>query len=93
MYRDGKNEVDFTYVEHVIHGQLLAEKHLQASGGKGVSSGQVCDEIHLLVCMTHSPRNIKYYYVLPSSQYLVILLPQNVEMVIAAGYGGSVNNF
>ena len=27
--RDGKNIVDFTYVENVVHGHILAAEHLQ----------------------------------------------------------------
>lgn len=36
-YRNGKNLVDFTFVENVVHGHILAAEHLSqdaALGGK-----------------------------------------------------------
>ena len=37
-FRDGKNIVDFTYVDNVVEGHILAEKHLSA---QGKANGQV----------------------------------------------------
>lgn len=36
--RNGKNTVDFTYVDNVVHGHILAEQNL---GPQGVANGQV----------------------------------------------------
>ncbi len=30
LFRDGSNLVDFTYVENVVHGHILAAEHLKA---------------------------------------------------------------
>ena len=39
MCRDGKNIVDFTYVENVVHGHILAAENLQSDS---IICGKVC---------------------------------------------------
>jgi sterol-4alpha-carboxylate 3-dehydrogenase (decarboxylating) len=39
---DGKNCVDFVYVENVVHGHVCAEKTLSTKEGAMQSGGKVC---------------------------------------------------
>lgn len=40
LFRDGSNLVDFTFVENVVHGHILAAEHLKADSPL---CGQVCE--------------------------------------------------
>lgn len=40
--RDGSNLVDFTYVENVVHGHILAAEHLKADSALCAQVWNVC---------------------------------------------------
>jgi len=48
-HRNGKNLVDFTFVENVVHGHILAAEHLSRDAGLG---GKVR---HLLLSALQDP--------------------------------------
>lgn len=46
LFSDGKNTVDFTYIENVAHGHILAAENLNS---KSVICGKVDDSVLLFI--------------------------------------------
>ncbi len=45
LFRDGSNLVDFTYVENVVHGHILAAEHLKAESPLCGQVRNVCERV------------------------------------------------
>ncbi len=45
LFRDGSNLVDFTYVENVVHGHILAAEHLKADSPLCGQVWNVCERV------------------------------------------------